>query len=75
MLLSDIYEDHDGVVDTVLGNLTAVDFDGPEDLTFKTSTDETKKLVSLSAPRKVDADTWIVDIVLKAALDRDYVSY
>ncbi|XP_046351403.2 cadherin-23-like isoform X2 [Haliotis rufescens] len=62
----------DTPIDTVLGNLTAVDFDGPEDLTFKTSTDETKKLVSLSAPRKVDADTWIVDIVLKAALDRDY---
>ncbi|XP_067673633.1 cadherin-23-like isoform X2 [Haliotis asinina] len=62
----------DTPIDTVLGNLTAVDSDGPEDLKFKTSTEETKSLVYLSAPRKLDPNTWIVDILLKAALDRDY---
>nr|KAG5714955.1 hypothetical protein BaRGS_000443 [Batillaria attramentaria] len=57
---------------TVLGNLTAIDTDGPSPLTFRTETTSTFDLVELSSVRNVDPFTWAVDIILKAQLDRDY---
>ncbi|ESO87057.1 hypothetical protein LOTGIDRAFT_154544 [Lottia gigantea] len=59
-------------IGTIIGNLTGIDEDGPSPLQFKTHTQETGKLVELSEPRDVGADTRVVDIILKKELDRDY---
>ncbi|XP_050394981.1 cadherin-23 isoform X6 [Patella vulgata] len=62
----------DTAVGTILGNLTGVDTDGPAPLEFKTDTTDTGNLVELSPPRDLGSGTRIVDIKLKAVLDRDY---
>lgn len=61
---------------TVLGNISAVDRDGPSELSFsipdKLTT--TSQLVELRNYRQgADQDTRVMDIVLIKALDRDFV--
>ena len=62
--------------ETVLGNISAVDRDGPNALSFsipdKLTT--TSQLVELRNYRQgADQDTRVMDIVLIKALDRDFV--
>ena len=64
-------------IGTVLGNISAVDRDGPSELSFsipdKLTT--TSQLVELRNFRQgADSDTRVMDIVLIKALDRDFVS-
>ncbi|XP_055876010.1 cadherin-23-like isoform X3 [Biomphalaria glabrata] len=68
-----IISPEDTPIGTTIGNITASDPDG-QDLYFNTDTDDTRELVTLSNPRKLNnaTNTWIVDIKLKSVLDRDY---
>ncbi|XP_071107649.1 protocadherin beta-17-like [Haliotis cracherodii] len=64
----------DTTIGTVIGKLTAVDPDGPEDLVLNITDDATAKLVRLGPMTDVPNHGKTADILLHTTLDRDYAS-
>ncbi|XP_067673712.1 protocadherin beta-14-like [Haliotis asinina] len=62
----------DTKIGTVIGKLTAVDPDGPEDLVLNITDDATAELVMLGPMTDVPNHGKTADIILNTTLDRDY---
>ncbi|KAK3580058.1 hypothetical protein CHS0354_001011 [Potamilus streckersoni] len=58
-------------VGTIIGRITAVDLDGPQELTFTTSNQLTSEIISLTNPIGSSSIGRSVDMVLNRMLDRE----
>ncbi|XP_070180479.1 cadherin-related family member 1-like [Littorina saxatilis] len=67
-----LIKSEDTPVETILGNISAFDDDGPDPLTFSIPDQLTSQLVELQNLRTTDSKTWVMDVVLIKKLDRDF---